>query len=269
MNINSDLNLLFIHVPKNAGKSIMKAFEIGADPVLKRSVVESVATERASLHPEGRYKSEYIDKLIKFAVVRNPWDRIVSLYHFRKRENDLYNMFPDCNVFGGDKTLPDGSELSFKEWIMSPHSKGAGGFPFWERIHTDPDINNRRIYHPDVFERKDYFYQMTKTQNNEMYNSEGTYMWMTHFLDWIQQIHFITRMDGTLFVDEVLRFERIEEDLEKLCDKYNLPQVDLPRLNSNPRKSKNYVDFYDDELVSYIQDYIQDDIEHLGYKFGD
>ena len=85
MNINSDLNLLFIHVPKNAGKSIMKAFGIGADPVLKRSVVESVATERASLHPEGRYKSDYIDKLIKFAVVRNPWDLQVSSFHHIKR----------------------------------------------------------------------------------------------------------------------------------------------------------------------------------------
>ena len=40
-------------------------------------------------------------------------------------------------------------------------------------------------------------------------------------------------------------------------------------MKKNPRKKKKYVDYYDDELLNYIQDYMQDDIELLGYKFGD
>ena len=262
MNINEDLKLLFIHVPKCAGKSILKAFDLQKCLVLKRSVVEGVLTEH-----QFKASNKKLSDYIKFGIVRNPWDRLVSLYHFRKRENDLYNLFPDCNVFGGDKTTADGQKLSFKEWIMSPHSKGAE-FPQVSRINetTDPAA---KMYHPNAFKRKDYLYKMSKQQCNAMYETKAGHLWLTHFLDWIPQIHFLTKASGELIVDKVLRFENINEDIHKFCEEFKLPQIKLPHINKNPRKKKKYVDYYDDELLNYIQDYMQDDIELLGYKFGD
>ena len=263
MNINKELKLLFIHVPKCAGKSIEKGFNIPADPDLKRSIVEGRMTELTF----NRYGWDLND-YIKFCIVRNPWDRLVSLYHFRKREKDLYNLFPGNYVFGGDETLRDGTTLNFKEWIMNPHSKGAS-FPHLEMVmHPKTPLKEQELFGPK-YQRKDHFYRMTKEQNNDLYLFENKYLWLTHFLDWIQQIHFITKEDGSLIVDDVLRFETLESDLDTFCDKHDLPKVQLPHINKNPRKKKNYVDYYDDELLSYIEDYMQDDIEHLGYKFGD
>ena len=51
---------------------------------------------------------------------------MVSLYHFRKKENDLYNLYSGANPKGGDKTTPEGTELSFKEWVMDKRTIGVG-----------------------------------------------------------------------------------------------------------------------------------------------
>jgi len=213
MNIKEDLNLFFLHVPKNAGKSILKMYDIKADKKLKRSVVEA----QASINHSQNLNIN-LDKYVKFCVVRNPWDRIVSLYHFRKRETDLYNLFPGANVFGGDKSLPDGTQLSFKEWVMSPHSKAAE-FPLIDRIEKERDHKMREMFSAKAFPRKDYLYKMNKAEYNDMYRSHAHYLWLTHVLDWIQQIHFITKEDGSLFVDEILRFETLAEDLEKFQER--------------------------------------------------
>ena len=42
----------------------------------------------------------------------------------------------------------------------------------------------------------------------------------------------------------------------------------LEKKNSSPRK-KSYVDYYDDELIEYASRLFKDDIECLGYEFGD
>ena len=236
MNINQENNLMFFHIPKNAGQSILSGFNLEKNKQLNRSVVCGLTT---SLF----FKQEELNRFTKFSIIRNPFDRLVSLYHFRKKENDLYNLFVGANYSGGDKTSPDGKNLSFKEWVMDSRSRGLG--LLWGE---DPFLDSSK-------EKQIYLFE----------NHQGGY---NSTIEWVNQIHFLTDKSGNLITNEILRFETLNDDINNFCKKYNLNNLKLEKKNSSPRK-KNYVDYYDDELIEYASKLFKDDIECLGYEFGE
>ena len=73
MIINHEYKFVFIHVPKAGGCSI-------------RGVLEGY-TERNQFHKTIRDIPEECKEYFKFGFVRNPWDRMVSLYHFLMNNN--------------------------------------------------------------------------------------------------------------------------------------------------------------------------------------
>ena len=94
---------IFIHIFKNAGTSIKKAlspyaatnFEKRANPILKKIGISCYDPNRYPAHikaPElmnlmgkDRYRSFFT-----FAVVRNPWDWLVSLYTFMRKDRNHF-----------------------------------------------------------------------------------------------------------------------------------------------------------------------------------
>ncbi|MFT4697413.1 MAG: hypothetical protein ACI9SJ_000536 [Flavobacteriaceae bacterium] len=108
---------LFIHVPKAAGQSVENYFlnslsktrdEDGAKYLLKFNHDPSKGPERlAHLTAPDYLNYNYISKAnfedyFKFAVVRNPWSRMVSFYKFRGYssiitfENFIHHYLPYC-----------------------------------------------------------------------------------------------------------------------------------------------------------------------------
>ena len=78
------------------------------------------------------------------------------------------------------------------------------------------------------------------------------------------------RETNTLIVDYIGRFESLNEDLEYIIQKLELPvQRDLRHKNpSRKRKSKDYRDYYDTETKALVASYFQKDLEHFGYDFN-
>ena len=69
--------LLFIHIPKTAGTSISATLNIPKD------------CEHRTLQQTIKKKSD-LDKYYKVSFVRNPYDRMVSLYNEKKETGHLY-----------------------------------------------------------------------------------------------------------------------------------------------------------------------------------
>jgi hypothetical protein len=62
----------FVHIPKNAGTSVIRWMEAFGDVTKYKSEHYTAQTMKV-LYPESK---------TTFTVVRNPWDRVVSMYHF-------------------------------------------------------------------------------------------------------------------------------------------------------------------------------------------
>jgi len=81
MTINHDKKLIFIHIPKNAGTSIIKA--MGVKNLYMDKTIEEYK----------EHYQEYWNKYTKFTVVRDPVDRFISAYKFaRMKESGWFSV---------------------------------------------------------------------------------------------------------------------------------------------------------------------------------
>lgn len=74
--------ILFIHIPKTAGKSIIESFKN-----VSCEIIPNNRTHNNNFHStllDCKNLPDY-NKIWKFTVVRNPWRRAVSWYNFRKK----------------------------------------------------------------------------------------------------------------------------------------------------------------------------------------
>lgn len=96
------LNLLYIHIPKCAGTSIQRAFEKNCRRTGKRLKKWKPHRSIIKLREKNIIKSK---KPYSFTVVRNTWDRMVSVYHQeirhkRRYDKKLYYHFIDIGFNG-------------------------------------------------------------------------------------------------------------------------------------------------------------------------
>ena len=121
MPVSKRYRTIFIHIPKNAGQSIEKSLGMyGGYPketlwgvIQNRVVLQHLSAEKL--------KNFYIEKsvwdsFLKFSVVRNPWSKAVSEYHW-------YLRF--------------GPSISFSEWVDSLPA----------RLHINEMINILEVGH--------------------------------------------------------------------------------------------------------------------------
>jgi hypothetical protein len=96
--IDLESRCLYIHIPKTGGNSINRAFGVGWEDH------KDLARYARELPPET------FRRCFKFAIVRNPWDRLYSDYNYQRRKSRP----------AASKLLlfkPDGRRRSFAEWV--------------------------------------------------------------------------------------------------------------------------------------------------------
>lgn len=187
---------IFIHVPKNAGLSVRQMFDMG-----KLSHAPAIAyreTDRA-----------FFSSAFKFAVVRNPWDRMVSAFHFLQSATPF-----DTDVKWRARHLTP--NMTFEDFVLSLQRRGR---------------RMRVLAYP-------------------------------HFAP---QWHFVADEKGNLLMDEVFRFERLNEELGRISEKLGRP---YEVVHKNSSSHGLYQSYYDDITRRIVGSIYRRDIELFGYSFS-
>lgn len=82
--------LLFIHIPKNAGTSINSLLGQDYPSHIKASEI---------VEENGQ---NFLQNFFSFGIVRNPFERFLSLYNYARMEISYYhnNLFPEKSIYG-------------------------------------------------------------------------------------------------------------------------------------------------------------------------
>ena len=97
------LKCVFLHIPKAAGSSITKTLAkyLGKSREVYRPPKYKFLTANMLHHILGKS----LDQYFVFTVVRNPWDRVVSFYHYKQQIRQPPNDLP--------------LDVTFEQWIRS------------------------------------------------------------------------------------------------------------------------------------------------------
>ena len=295
MNISDKYKLIFFHYPKCAGKSVVDALGIKTSDKtnLESGMRQTIGWGVDYYNWNNLIYPEKWNTYKKFTIVRNPWDRIVSLYNFRKKENDLYNLLPPklgSSMLGGTKIGPDGKHWDFRRWVFSIFSKGLnGGGKF--SIPQDSDLSKIEMLEYDSNNLEEAFLSHKQIVTENFYNSlilDQTIITvqsptgpcemylrdiMRERIEWINQIDVMSNVDvkdddrfnGEILVDYIIKFENLNRDWNNMFEDigYEVPQ--LPVLNKY--KHKHYSEYYDNETREFIGWLFKKDIDAFGYKF--
>ena len=216
MPVSHKNKVIFIHIPKAAGSSVVRALDIPhptENPDHKPYFSARLTSEEKAkyglehhvwwIHLFASELKIYLPddifrEYFKFAIVRNPWDRAVSYYI---RHVSVDETFENKN--------------SFEKWILS--------YEFLNKITPAVEVL-------------------------------------------IPQKLYITDEKGNLLVDFVGRFESLEEDWKKVCQKAGI-SASLPHINTSSHE--HYSFYYNKKTRRVIADAFRDDIEMFGYTFED
>jgi len=223
----SDVIGIFIHIPKTAGKSIMRAVKSDfiSSPSLirkyKKPIGRSPLRSLVGRHPtalvtkNNSFEDDW-NRMYKISWVRNPWQRAVSWWNMTHRKNE-----------------PRYSIDNFKVWLFNPESEGTESWSSSSRW-------GKGLL--DKFPDKPY-------NRNPL-----------------SALTYVSDLDGNILVDFIGRFEYINEDIDRLNKELN-KNFKVEKNYEHIHYGKNYEKYYDDESREYIADICKWEIEKFNYKF--
>lgn len=117
MSFNHKNKIWFIHIPKNGGSSIRNWLDLESESL---KIGQRKYDRGTRIHSNFRFQSEYnsnfktFEDYFKFCIVRNPWDRAVSIYYNYIKDNKQ-PYFYKWNVNPNPKF---GDIDNFKKWFL-------------------------------------------------------------------------------------------------------------------------------------------------------
>jgi hypothetical protein len=110
--------------------------------------------------------------------------------------------------------------------------------------------------------------------------------WDDQYRHVMPQYDMLHDRQGNLLVDFVGRFESLQQDFDRVCERLGIVDSSLPHRNRSDKKSRdlkrklrnflfmngenrfqNMAEFYDDETREAVTEYYRKDIDTFGYEF--
>jgi len=144
---------IFIHINKTAGTSIIN---IIGKPFRKHLTAKEI------IKVIGQDKW---DKAYKFAVVRNPWDKVVSQYKHNIK-NNVTNMAK--------------KEISFKDWVAGTYGKNKGKYYFYRPQMFLPQVEWLKDFEGKINMDKIIRFENLTDEMNQVFNTLGIHQELPH-----------------------------------------------------------------------------------------
>jgi hypothetical protein len=246
MNESHKYKLIFFHLPKNAGVSVRRV--IGIDRKSHNFPYTNVSVA-LPIDVKFQTSDSIYNSYHKFTIIRNPYERMVSLYNFRKQGNDLYEHanLPESPVG------PDGTEWDFSRWILSPEMKG-----------TD-EQGQLRMLSDSYFHSYWYFKDYKDSYVGRNYLR-------TH-IEFLNQVDVLTNPleGGRLMPDTIIRQENLEKEWNDMFKKlgYKAPSLRKENTSKHTKERTHYSHYYTDESYEFVTKLFNKDLKFFGYKFED
>jgi hypothetical protein len=188
-------------------------------------------SRHATLVPVRRQLGrELWDAYFKFSIVRNPWDLVVSQYHWGTR-SDYWRTY---------KGSVRASLSRF--WTNSPR--------VWRNIRGLGESVMRTLLRMEEVPFDFFVKHMLRyyKPNNEPFYFDGS---------------------GSMGLDFVIRYENLANDYATVCERIGIPPSELPELKTKSRgERRHYSTYYDDRTREIVAKAYRRHVDHFGYRFN-
>ena len=216
---------IFIHIPKNAGRSI--------EASLLPSGIDPDSGSRGLVNRAARFILNASGNKIPPRYLMGTLDVVLASQHLTLAEIRLLNLLPL-------KVLDSSFKFSV---VRNPYDRALSSI-----FHFNPYLP-RSVQ--AVEEALHEWIYMDCRDHNVLAHRR-------------RQIEFVRDIDGSISMDFLLRFERINEDFEVLCEKIGA-RAKLPHIGRTERFK--YRALYSDCSRSMVRDAFYEDIEAFSYDF--
>lgn len=104
--------------------------------------------------------------------------------------------------------------------------------------------------------------------NHPMLKGANTLVdWVISNHVWCYPVCHYLLIDGKLAVDDVIHYEDLQNDFNRVCEKIGIQAIQLPHMNKSA-PGKPYADYYDDTSRLAIGKMFSHDVALFGYEFG-
>ena len=175
-NIFPESGIIYVHIPKTGGTSIRKLLvnlknnEVLNNDKKKYYYCEELKRRKiSSIHGKARDYLEFIEqdlwsKSLKFASVRNPWDLMVSSYHWWLQNGNKFDRLKNMYL--------DISKMNFEEYLKSSYGANminecVGNIEDWF-LDKDKNFILDGLVRLEHFEND--FLKLIQKSNKKIYN---------------------------------------------------------------------------------------------------
>ncbi len=229
MPIFHDLNLLFVHIPKNAGRSIEEALygNARAPHSGRRSFLNRAAHSLCLLTAPRDVTSNLVGTL----------DQVLVAQHLTYGEMDLLGL------------LPEDSSARFAV-CRNPYDRVVSSVSHFADARKHEAMPNT----PGEFERAlQLWLDRAPNDHNERAHRRP-------------QIDFLLDRRGERAVETVLRYEELAQDFDAFMKSVGLPRITLPWHGQSAR-SRNHREYLTATSRMLIETEFGDDIEAFEYQY--